>query len=309
MSSVLQLFAIAGVVALSTALGPPFELTVDAPVGLASVRSRVETIGPESLAESLGHAGLRLPARVHVTIIPNDDPRARVIPGWVAGLASGSDRIVIFPERIGSYPYDSLESLVLHEMVHLALNVRAGERPLPRWFHEGVAVSVESGWGIGSQARLLLAAARDPGMDDIDRLFASDRAPETSTAYLLSAALVEDVRRRHGLAVPGAIAERVAQGDTFDRAFFLVTNETVDEAAANAWRVYRGLRWLPVLTGTSAIWGAILTLAVVAFFVRVRRRRAKRWKEEETEEESAEESAEEDDDDLLGPPDDDRQES
>jgi hypothetical protein len=144
-------------------------------------------------------------------------------------------------------------------------------------------VSVESGWGIGSQARLLLAAARDPGMDDIDRLFASDRAPETSTAYLLSAALVEDVRRRHGLSVPGAIAQRVSGGDTFDRAFFLTTGETVDEAAANAWRVYRGLRWLPVLTGTSAIWGAILTLAVVAFFVRQRRRRERRWEEEDGE--------------------------
>jgi hypothetical protein len=281
--------------------GPAFDLSVDAPAQLAVVRSRVEAVRPESLAASLGHAGLSLPERVHVTIIPSDDRRARAMPEWVAGLASGSDQIVIFPDRIGAYPYDSLESLVLHEIVHLALNVRAGGRPLPRWFHEGVAVSVESGWGIGSQARLLLAAARDPGMDDVDRLFASDRAPETSTAYLLSAALVEDIRRRHGLAVPGAIAARVAQGDPFDRAFFLVTNETVDEAAANAWRVYRGLRWLPVLTGTSAVWGAILTLAVVAFFVRVRRRRAKRWEEEETKEE--------DDDELPLPADDDRQES
>jgi hypothetical protein len=265
-----------------------FDLTVDAPAGLSAAGARVAAIRSESLAASLAHAGLSLPPRVHVTIIPDDDARARATARWVAGLASGSDRIVIFPQRIGSYPHDSLESLVLHEVVHLALNVRAGERPLPRWFHEGVAVSVESGWGIGSRARLLLAAARDPGLDDVDRLFASDRAPETSTAYLLSAALVEDVRRRHGLAVPGAIAARVADGDTFDRAFFLTTGETVDEAAANAWRVYRGLRWLPVLTAGSAIWGAILTLAVVAFFVRVRRRRAKAWEEEEREDEERE---------------------
>ena len=298
----LRLFVIA-LVAVPTVSAQPFALTVEAPVELAAVRSRVEMIRPESLAASLGHAGLSLPARVHVTIVSNADPRAQFTPGWVAGLASGADRIVIFPERIGSYPYDSLESLVLHEVVHLALNVRAGERPLPRWFHEGVAVSVESGWGIGSQARLLLAAARDPGLDDVNALFASARAPETSTAYLLSAALVEDIRRRHGLAVPGTIAQRVANGDTFDRAFFLTTGETVEDAAANAWRVYRGVRWLPVLTGSSAMWGAILALAVLAFFVRVRRRRAKRWEEEEAEE------AEEDDDERPLPPDDHRQES
>lgn len=265
-----------------------FDLVVEAPAELAGVRTRIEAIRPDDLAASLARAGLSLPPRAHVTVIANDDPRAQVMPQWIGGLASGADRIVIFPQRIGSYPYDSLESLVLHEVVHLALHVRAGGRPLPRWFHEGVAVSVESGWGIGSQARLLLAAARDPGMDDVDRLFGSDRAPETSTAYLLSAALVEDVRRRHGLATPGAIAARVADGDTFDRAFFLTTGETVDEAAANAWRVYRGLRWLPVLTGSAATWGGILALAAVAFLVRVRRRRQKRWEEEVTEEEAAE---------------------
>lgn len=287
-------------VAVPTVSAQPFELTVEAPAELVAVRSRVETIRPESLAASLSHAGLSLPPRVYVTIISNADPRAQRTPGWVAGRASGADRIVIFPERVGAYPYDSLESLVLHEVVHLALNVRAGERPLPRWFHEGVAVSVESGWGIGSEARLLMAAARDPGLDDVNALFASERAAETSTAYLLSAALVEDIRRRHGLAVPGTIAQRVANGDTFDRAFFLSTGETVEEAAANAWRVYRGVRWLPVLTGTSAMWGAILTLAVFAFFVRVRRRRAKRWEEEE---------AEEDDAAQPSPSDDGRQES
>ena len=244
----------------------------------------MEAIRADSLAASLAHAGLSLPPRARITLIPNSDRRAAVTAEWIAGLASGTDEIVVFPQRIGGYPYDSLESLVLHEVVHLALNLRAGGRPLPRWFHEGVAVSVESGWGIGAEARLLIAAAREPGLDDVDRLFASDRAPETSTAYLLSAALVEDVRRRHGLAVPGAIAARVADGESFDQAFFRATGETVDEAAANAWRVYRGLRWLPVLTGTSAIWAAILTLAAIAFVVRLRRRKTKRWEEEEEEE-------------------------
>lgn len=245
------------------------------------MRARIESIRTASLSSALSYAGLALPPRAVVTVIGSDDPRARSTPEWIAGLAIGTDRIVIFPERIGAYPYDSLESLVLHEIVHLALNARAGGRALPRWFHEGVAVSVESGWGFGGQARLLLAAGRDPGLDDVDALFASERAPETATAYLLAAALVEDVRRRHGLAVPGSIAGRVGGGDGFERAFLLETGETVDDAAARAWRVYRGLRWLPVLTSTPALWGAILALAGIAFVVRVRRRRQKRWDDDE----------------------------
>jgi hypothetical protein len=258
-----------------------FSLTVDAPPELAAIADRVRAGNPEGIASSLSRAGLDLPANIQVTLVPERE--AQEVPRWVIARAYGVDRIVILPARISSYPYDSLDSVVLHEIVHLALNVKAGGRPLPRWFHEGVAVSVESGWGIGSQARLLLAAARDPHIDEVTMLFASDAAPETTTAYLLSAALVDDVRRRHGLAVPGAIASRVARGESFDAAFYAETGESVNEAAAHAWRMYRGIRWVPVLTNSTGAWGLILALAFVAFVVRRVRRKRKRWEEEDDE--------------------------
>lgn len=270
-----------------SAFAQPFEIAVSAPPGLDEVATRVKTIDPASLARSLSRAGLELPAKVNVFLVQDDDPRARTVPGWVVARAFGVDTIVIYPRRVRSYPYDSLESVVLHEIVHLALSSRAGGHPLPRWFHEGVAVSVESGWGIGTQARLLLAAARGPGIDDVTELFASDSSPENTTAYLLSAALIEDIRRRHGLAVPGAIAARVADGDSFETAFYAVTDETVDVAATQAWRVYRGLRWLPIVTSAAGLWGWILLLAFVAFIVQLRRRRRKRWEEEDDDDPSS----------------------
>lgn len=261
----------------------PQRWTVDAAPALAGVAARVRAIDATSVARSLSLAGLVPPTRAHITLIGEDDPRAKETPAWVVGRASGMDTIVIYPQRIGPYPYDSLESVVLHELVHLALEARAGGRPLPRWFHEGVAVSVEAGWGLGSQARLLLAAARKPRLDDVATLFASDAVPETTTAYLLSAALVEDIRRRHGLALPGAIAARVAAGESFDRAFVSETGESPDEAAAHAWQVYRGLRWVPILTGATSLWSGILGLAALAFFARLRRRREqrRRWEAED----------------------------
>ena len=260
-----------------------FDLTVGAPPALDATASRVRAIDPAAIASALTRAGLELPPKVHVTLIDVEDPGAADVPRWVVARAYGVDRVVIFPSRISTYPYDSLDSVVLHEIVHLALNSRAGGHSLPRWFHEGVAVSVESGWGIGSQARLLLAAARDPRMDDVAKLFASESAPETTTAYLLSAALVEDVRRRHGLSIPGEIAARVSRGESFDTAFHAETGESVDEAAAHAWRVYRGLRWLPIVTSGASFWMWVLLLAFVAFFMRRRRRRQKRWEEDEEE--------------------------
>jgi hypothetical protein len=274
----------AAVIGSGSASAQSWELTVDAPPALAGAAARVEAIDPATLALSLSRAGLQLPPRVRVVLIDAGDPRARDVPPWVVARAFGSDTIVVFPARGLTYPYDSFDSVLLHEIVHLALNIRAGGRPLPRWFHEGVAVSVESGWGIGSQARLLMAAARSPRIEEVAALFSTDAAPENATAYLLSAALIEDVRRRHGLAVPGAIAARVAAGDAFESAFRRETGESVDQAAEHAWRVYRGLRWLPILASASGLWGWVLVLAVVAFVVRVRRRRRKEWIEPDEDE-------------------------
>jgi hypothetical protein len=265
------------------AAGQSYDLTIDAPASLDRLAERLRRADPAALARALATAGLDLPPRVHVTLLAENDARSAAAPRWIVARAFGVDTIVIFPARISSYPYDSLESVFLHELAHLALNARAGGQPLPRWFHEGVAVSVESGWGIGSQARLLLAAARGPAIDDVSRLFQSESQPDTTTAYLLAAALVEDLRDRHGLDLPGRIAAHVARGAAFDEAFRRETGEGVDAAATRAWRTYRGLRWLPVVTGAAGMWGWILLLAFLAFAVRLRRRRERRrrWDEEE----------------------------
>ena len=123
------------------------DLTVETPVSLTQVADRVRRVDRQQLAGALARAGLNIPPQIHVTLIPEDDPRAVITPAWIVGLASGSHDIAIFPDRIGSspasYPCDSLESVVWHEVVHLALSAQAGDRPLPCWFHEGVAMSIE----------------------------------------------------------------------------------------------------------------------------------------------------------------------
>ena len=98
-----------------------------------------------------------MPDDIRIALIADDDPRARTVPDWIVGLAFGERDIVIFPRRVVSYPYDSLHSVVRHEIAHLALTVAAGGQEMPRWFHEGVATSIDAGWGIGAQVRLAAA--------------------------------------------------------------------------------------------------------------------------------------------------------
>jgi len=260
------------------------DLTVEAPASLAPVADRVRHVDRQQLAGALARAGLNIPPQIRVTLVAEDDPRARATPVWIVGLASGSHDIAIFPARIGSYPYDSLEAVVWHEAVHLALSAQAGDRPLPRWFHEGVAMSVEKGWDITSQVQLLLAAGGNPGLADLERLFNSETQPETASAYLLAAALMSDIRKRHGAAAPGAIVDHVARGAVFGEAFALETGDTPDEAAARAWQIYRRwTSWIPVVASASSLWIGILALAVLAFLatLRKRSRRRRQWDQEE----------------------------
>lgn len=260
------------------------DLAVEAPASLAPVADRVRRLDREPLAAALARVGLAMPPQIRVTLIAEDDPRARAVPEWTVGLASGPRDMAIFPERIGSYPYDSLESVVWHEVVHLALAAQVGSRPLPRWFHEGVAMSVERGWGITSQVRFLLAASGTADLADVERLFNAGAHPESASAYLLAAALVSDLQQRHGATVPGAIVDRVAHGAGFVEAFVLETGETPDETAARVWQIYRRwTSWMPTATSAFSLWIAILVLAAVAYLAtrRKRLRRRRQWDREE----------------------------
>ena len=260
------------------------DIVVSAPSSLTAYADRVRRIDRAALADALASAGLELPPEIRITLVAEEEASARAIPHWIAGLAWGDRDIVIFPRRVLSYPYDSLESVVRHEVTHLALDARAGGAALPRWVHEGVATSVDSGWKTSARFQLLLAMLSRPDTAELTRLFVSASESDTIRAYLLSARLVHDLREQHGDGVIGAVARRVASGMPFDGAFRAETGITPDAAADAAWAGYRRwTAWVPTVTSPSAAWTLILVLAVGAF-VAQRRRRARRrrqWDEEE----------------------------
>ena len=279
--------AVAVLLLLASALVPRdarADIVVNAPPSLASFAERIRGVDAAALAAALARAGLELPPRIRVTLVPDTDADARAVPDWIAGLAFGDGDIVIFPQRVLSYPYDSVESVLRHEVAHLALNARAEGGSLPRWFHEGVATSVDAGWQTAAQLQLLVAMLARPDTAALTRLFVSESRSEAEQAYLLSALLVHHVRGRYGAAVPGAIARRVASGMAFAEAFRAETGVTPDQAADEAWASYRRwTEWAPALTSPSAAWAVIVLLALAAFAAQRRRRarRRRQWDEED----------------------------
>jgi hypothetical protein len=226
--------------------------------------------------------GLESPGpAIRVVLAPEDSEVARSTPSWVPAFAAG-EVIVMLPGRTLSYPHNTLEEVLQHEVAHVLVARAAGHRRVPRWFHEGVALLAERTWSLGERSRFAyeLAAGQAVSPAELDRLFQGDNAA-VERAYSLSNALLHDLVDAHGPALPGRVLRSMRDGREFDAAFFNATGVTVDDASDAFWRRHRlWLVWLPWLTSPEAIYALMTALALLAIW-RVRVRRAARRLAEE----------------------------
>ncbi len=263
------------------------ELRVEAPDELASHAARiarVDTAVLQAIMRAVGLADGGPP--ITVALVPERSELAKSTPAWIAGFARGADGlIVLFPARSPSYPYDSLEDVLRHEVAHVLIARAAGRSDVPRWFHEGLALSVERPWGLEDRTRVVFALTRRRlSTADLDAAFSGDRGAQAN-AYALSGALVRDLLRRHGRGVAARILARMAEGERFDDAFARATGETISTMEATFWRDNWWSQALPVLTSSVVLWIGVTFLALYAIRTRrVRRaRQRKAWEEEEKE--------------------------
>ena len=192
---------------------------------------------------------------------------------------------MLFPNRARSYPSDSLETLLHHEVAHILFSRAARGRPVPRWFNEGLALAAERPVGLGDRSRLAWALVRYGGVSiaELEQLFGEGRAAN-QRAYAVSSALVRDLLQTHGESAAGRVLTLIGDGRPFDEAFANATGEPLVSAIDRFWSRQRVWgRWIPFLTGPAFLWMVITLLALFAIRShRVRRAEQRRlWDEEE----------------------------
>lgn len=284
-----------GAVALALALaaGAPAaaatrpELVVQAPPELAAAAAEIRGYGAATFGPALERTGLAdLGGPITVLLFAEPSLEARRTPRWVAGTADArAARIALFPARVDGYPDRGLEALVQHEVAHVLVARAARGHDVPRWFDEGLAMAAGRAGDLGDRARVALAVLTDQRLPlaRIDAAFAGG-ASEVASAYALARDFHQELERRFGRGVGAAILAGVARGEPFRAAFRAATGESLATVESAYWR-RRSLwnRWLPIVTSSAALWGAITLLALAAF----RRRRAidaelrRRWEEAE----------------------------
>jgi hypothetical protein len=262
-------------------------LNIEAPPELAGDAAHLRGLDRRTFADTLRITGLtEAGPPIRVVLAPERSELARSAPPFVAGWAwPEAGTVVLLPARAVSYPDSSLDDVLRHEIAHVLIARAAGGRPVPRWFHEGVALVAGSSWGLDDRSRLTLVVLRRRvvPLAELDAWFAGDRG-RVAEAYAVAGGFVRTVLERHGPDAPGRILAGIARGLPFDAAFAQATGEPLAAAEA-AFRQAEASweRWLlPALTSPFALWGLIVLLAAWA-----RRRRAaraadlhRRWEEE-----------------------------
>jgi hypothetical protein len=267
------------------------ELSFEAGEGMGAAARRLEAMDRQRLTGAVRLSGLSDPGPpIRVLLVPEDAPLARQTPSWVAGFASGPwNPVVLFPARPARYPYDSLEDLLQHEVAHVLIDRAAAGRPVPRWLHEGIAMTAGDRWGLEDSGRFAFEVARRGRvpLTSLDRYFHGPTS-DVARAYAIAGGFVNFLLRRHGPEVTGEILAGLAAGRSVDAAFQRATGESLGDAEEAFWRRETfWFRWVPLLTSSTVLWIGVTALALMAI-VRRRQRDAelrRRWEEEEEEKE------------------------
>ena len=249
-----------------------------------------------AIAEDL--PGLPVPRHVEVRLVKRAEdlsraaPPGRGAPPWAIGVAYPDQGIVVAAFRRGPLPAD-LDSVVTHELAHLALGAALGDRA-PRWLHEGFAYLHSSDFSL-DRTRTLTGMAWSGDVIPLAQLDRSFPAEENAAAraYAQSYDLISFLARR------GRYSAVEDDGNRWPFRQFLVSvagGASLDEAARGAfaadmrelfdeWRGSLRQRYLLVPAGMLGmlVWVLAAVLLVLAFLRKRRLGRATmaRWEAEE----------------------------
>ncbi|MFP5285733.1 MAG: hypothetical protein ACLGI9_08345, partial [Thermoanaerobaculia bacterium] len=271
--------------ALAAAQRPP-ELIVQAPPSLKSAAERVRSVEPGRFLDAMRLVGLKDPGPPIQVLLGPEGSDLAMVPPWVSGYAFGEEGvIVLLPARTPSYPDSSLEELLRHEVAHVLVARAAGNRPIPRWFHEGLAMIAGLSWGLDDRSQLTLTLVGDGevSLERLEQEFRGGRG-DVRGAYAIAGAFANDLLRRHGDDAAARILAEVARGLSFEDAFRSATGSSLAEAERAFWRRQTfWYRWVPLLTSSVTLWLLITLLAIWAIGKRRARDAALRrmWDEEE----------------------------
>ena len=199
-------------------------------------------------------------------------------PEWGSALAFPESRRIVMQGRTAGSDAGDPQEVFRHELAHLALHERLGDRP-PRWFDEGYASVAAREWRRDDvlAANVALALRGTPSLDQLDANF-SRGAVAAQSAYALSYRAVSELASldpERGLSLLFDYWTRSPSLDVAVRRAFGITLAGFEqEFQTRTRRRYGGL----ALFADLSLLLLVLSVLVLPFFVARRMRDRRRLK-------------------------------
>ncbi len=192
---------------------------------------RVLAISEERAPVIAASMGLRTISPLRIMVASSDEEFLQLthygVPDWGVGCAlNGEGLVVLKSPRIVGYPLQ-METVVAHELAHIAAGRVLRGIAVPRWFHEGVAQAVAGEWRASESVDLARGAAAGmlPELSELDVSFPTDRR-SAAVAYAMSYQAVRLLMERSGARSPGQLVAAVSAARDFDSGVFALTGWT-----------------------------------------------------------------------------------
>jgi hypothetical protein len=205
--------------------------------------------------------------------------KATDMPVWVSGVAHPPSGNIAISMHDPDGSRSDLDTLLRHELVHVALYRATNGAALPRWFHEGVAESFANEISL-LRAESLAGAVFGGGVPELERIEAEFHgdAQQAAVAYAAARDFVTWLRYHDAEQADfRQLLGRLYAGREFSQAFADAYGEPLPELDAS-WRqgLFGRFVWFPLL-GSGSLPFVLVGPIVAVAWVRRRRKLAADW--------------------------------
>ncbi|MBN2010377.1 hypothetical protein JW960_13610 [candidate division KSB1 bacterium] len=206
---------------------------------------------------------------------------SNALPEWSAGAAIPSQRTIVLKTY---QPYPELHTTAVHELVHIMVHSIIN-KPIPRWFDEGLAVYYSDDKVLASRSLVSKALLSNSiiALSDIDRVLSFDQT-KAHLAYQESYLTILFLVDKYGIEKLNQLIYAINDAPTLDDAFQQTLGIDLWDFEL-AWFKYiqKRHRWNFLADIDNYLWIIILGIFLVGFIsIRFRNwKTIKRWEQEE----------------------------
>lgn len=189
------------------------------------------------------------------------------LPEWGGGGALGQDSIIIPIDKVYAFYPEDYYHIALHELVHIALARAYQNIRIPRWFHEGMAMTLSGELSFDESVLLSRAIATRSlvSLDSIEYVnqFGKSRA---QIAYSESHFAIQYMTKLYGYDMIPELLDSAKQVRKFDTACVKVFGLTVKEFDAIVKNEMTAkYRYAFLFSDYSLFWLFVVLLAAIGF--------------------------------------------